>query len=55
MAAANIEVRLRPRGHRDELIGIEDGVLQGQKSRDKLVRVDGIEEAALVKALSAPR
>lgn len=90
MAAANIEVRLRPRGHRDELIGIEDGVLQarvsappvdgkanralcrliakragvapskvtiirGQKSRDKLVRVDGIEEAALEKALSAPR
>lgn len=90
MAAANLEVRLRPRGYRDELIGVEDGVLQarvsappvdgqanralcgliakrvgvapskvavirGQKSRDKLVRVDGIEGAALVKALSAPR
>lgn len=25
-----IRVRLRPRGHRDELIGVEDGVLQAR-------------------------
>lgn len=83
---ATIEVRLRPRGHRDELIGIEGGVLQarvtappvdgkanaalrkliakragvarsrvaivrGEKSRDKLVRVEGVDDAALRAAL----
>jgi uncharacterized protein (TIGR00251 family) len=86
--SAQLRVRLRPRGHADELIGIEDGVLQarvsappvdgkanralceliakragvapsrvsvvrGQKSRDKLVRVEGVGVAALVAALSA--
>ncbi|HEX8754315.1 MAG TPA: DUF167 domain-containing protein [Solirubrobacterales bacterium] len=84
---ARIEVRLRPRGHADELIGIEGGVLQarvsappvdgrankalckliakrvgvapsrvsvlrGEKSRDKLVRVEGIDERELRAALS---
>jgi uncharacterized protein (TIGR00251 family) len=85
---ARLRVRLRPRGHRDELIGIEDGVLQarvraapvdgkanqalcrliakragigpsrvsivrGEKSRDKLVLVEGVGEAALLAALSS--
>lgn len=84
---ARIEVRLRPRGHADELIGIEGGVLQarvsappvdgranralcrliakrvgvapsrvsvlrGEKSRDKLVRVEGVDEQELRAALS---
>lgn len=84
---ARIEVRLRPRGHADELIGIEGGVLQarvsappvdgranralcrliakrvgvapsrvsvvrGEKSRDKLVRVEGVDERELRTALS---
>ena len=88
MADAQIEVRLRPRGSRDELLGMRDGVLQarvtappvdgkanralcrliakrvgvapskvsvvrGDKSRDKLVRVKGIDAATLEKALSA--
>jgi hypothetical protein len=83
---ARIEVRLRPRGRGDELIGVEGGVLQarvvappvegranralcrliakrvgvapsrvsvirGAKSRDKLVRVEGIERGALLAAL----
>jgi uncharacterized protein (TIGR00251 family) len=78
MAKTQIRVRLRPRAHRDELIGMRDGVLQarvtappvggrankalrkllaeqldvapsrvsvvhGEKSRDKLVRVEGVE------------
>ncbi|HMI80543.1 MAG TPA: DUF167 domain-containing protein [Solirubrobacterales bacterium] len=82
MAAARIEVRLRPRGHRDELIGMDDGVLQarvsappvdgkanralcrlvakaagvapsrvsivrGEKSRDKTLLVEGIDEDEL--------
>jgi uncharacterized protein len=86
---ARIEVRLRPRGRGDELIGVEGGVLQarvvappvdgrankalcrliakragvapsrvsvirGGKSRDKLVRVEGIDEPALRAALSRP-
>lgn len=81
-----LAVRLRPRGHRDELMGIVDGVLQarvsappvdgkanralcrliakrvgvapskvsvvrGEKSRDKLVRVEGVGEGALLEAL----
>jgi uncharacterized protein (TIGR00251 family) len=83
-----IEVRLRPRGHRDELAGFRDGVLQarvtappvdgganrvlckliakrlrvapsrvsllrGERSRDKLVQVEGIPTAALRKRLGA--
>ncbi len=88
MAEVLIEVRLRPRGSRDELLGMRDGVLQarvtappvdgkanralcrliakrvgvapskvsvvrGEKSRDKLVRVGGIDAATLEKALGA--
>jgi uncharacterized protein len=86
--SAHIEVRLRPRGGRDELIGVENGVLQarvsappvdgkanralckliakrlgvapsrvsvvrGQKSRDKLVRVEGLDQSSLPAALSS--
>lgn len=83
---AEVRVRLRPRGHRDELLGVVDGVLQvrvtappvdgeanralcrliaerlgvapsrvsvvrGAKSRDKVVRVGGIERDALLEVL----
>lgn len=83
---AQIGVRLRPRGSRNELLGLRDGVLQakvtappvegranealckliakrvgvapsrvsvvrGEKSRDKVVRVEGVDEAALRTAL----
>lgn len=83
---AKVEVRLRPRGSRDELIGVRDGVLQakvtaapvdgkankalckliakrvgvapsrvsvvrGAKSREKVVRVEGIDQAELDAAL----
>jgi hypothetical protein len=86
MADAKIEVRLRPRGGRDELVGMNEGVLRarvkaapvdgkanralcrliakrvgvapsrvsvvhGEKSREKLVRVEGIDQAAMVAAL----
>ena len=86
MAEATIQVRLRPRGHADDLIGIESGVLQarvsappvdgrankalcrliakrvgvapsrvsvvrGEKSRQKLVRVEGVEQKQLLEAL----
>lgn len=86
MAVARIEVRLRPRGHADELLGINDGVLQarvsappvdgkankalcrlvakragiapsrvsvarGEKSRQKLLLVEGIDEAELKERL----
>lgn len=82
MAEARIEVRLRPRGHADELLGFEGGVLQarvsappvdgkankalcrlvakragvapsrvhvlrGEKSRQKLLLVEGLDEAEL--------
>lgn len=85
--SAEIRVRLRPRGGRDELIGMRDGVMQarvvappvdgkankalcrliaktagvppsrvsvarGEKSRDKLVRVAGLDDGALIKALT---
>jgi uncharacterized protein (TIGR00251 family) len=88
LSGASIEVRLRPRGRGDELIGFENGVLQarvsappvdgrankalckliakrarvapsrvsvvrGEKSRDKLVRVEGVDEATLLAALGA--
>jgi uncharacterized protein (TIGR00251 family) len=88
LAEARIEVRLRPRGHADELLGFEDGVLRarvsappvdgkankalcrlvakqagvapsrvsvvrGEKSRQKLLLVEGIGEAEL-KARLAP-
>jgi uncharacterized protein len=81
VASARIEVRLRPRGRADELLGYEGGVLQarvtappvdgkanralcrmvakrlgvaqsqvtvirGEKSRHKLLLVEGIDEAA---------
>ena len=87
MPDAQIEVRLRPRGRRDELLGMRDGVLQarvtappvdgkanralcrlvakragvapsrasivrGEKSRDKLVRVEGVDPTALQKTLA---
>jgi uncharacterized protein (TIGR00251 family) len=86
LAEARIDVRLRPRGHADQLLGIEDGVLQarvsarpvdgranralcrliakrvgvapsrvsvvrGEKSREKLIRVEGVEQEALQAAL----
>jgi uncharacterized protein (TIGR00251 family) len=82
LAEARIEVRLRPRGHADELLGFEGGVLQarvsappvdgkankalcrliakragvapsrvsvvrGEKARQKLLLVEGIDEAEL--------
>lgn len=84
--SARIAVRLKPRGHRDELIGVEDGVLQarvsappvdgranealrrllakrlgvapsrvrvlrGEKSREKLLEVDGLDQETLLEAL----
>jgi uncharacterized protein (TIGR00251 family) len=85
-ANATIEVRLRPRGSKDELLGTRDGVLQakvtappvdgrankalcgliakclrvapsrvsivrGEKSREKVVRVEGVDQATLREAL----
>jgi uncharacterized protein (TIGR00251 family) len=87
MASMQIAIRLRPRGHKDELMGIVDGVLQarvsappvdgkanaalgkliakrlgvapskvsvvrGEKSRDKLVRVEGVDELTALEALA---
>lgn len=89
MAEARIAVRLRPRGHRDQLMGMRDGVLlarvtappvegrankalrqmiakrigiapsrvsvvQGEKSRNKVVRVEGVSAMALEQALRDP-
>jgi uncharacterized protein (TIGR00251 family) len=86
MADAHLNVRLRARGRKDELIGMKDRVLQarvsappvdgkanralcrliakrvgvapsrvsilrGEKARDKLVRVEGVDEGALLEAL----
>jgi uncharacterized protein len=83
VAGARIEVRLRPRGHADELLGLVGGVLQakvsappvdgkankalcrlvakragvapsrvsvvrGEKSRDKVLLVEGVDEATLM-------
>jgi uncharacterized protein len=88
--SAQIRVRLRPRGGRDELVGMRDGVLQarvsappvdgranealcrliaksagvapskvsvvrGEKSRDKVVRVESFDDATLRRALSGYR
>lgn len=88
MDQARIEVRLRPRGSADELMGIENGVLQarvsappvdgkankalcrlvgkrigvapshvsvvrGEKSRDKLLLIEGIDEPTLMERLGA--
>lgn len=85
--SAEIRVRLRPGGDRDELIGMRDGVMQarvsappvdgkankalrrliaksagvapskvsivrGEKSRDKVVRVEGLDAEALEHALA---
>ncbi len=82
MDGARIEVRLRPRGHTDELMGVVDGVLQarvvappvdgkankalcrlvakrvgvapsrvtvvrGEKSRQKLLLIEGIDSSEL--------
>lgn len=87
MEGAEVEVRLRPRGHRDELIRFEDGVLharvsappvdgkanralcklvakrvgvapsrvsvvRGEKSRRKLLRIEGVDPAAARSALN---
>ncbi|MEX2106239.1 MAG: DUF167 domain-containing protein [Solirubrobacterales bacterium] len=87
MADSKIDVRLRPRGHKNELMGVEDGVLQarvsappvdgkanaalckliakrvgvapsrvsvvrGEKSREKLVQVEGVDAEALRRALA---
>lgn len=86
MPEARLQVRLRPRGRGDALLGVVDGVLQarvsappvdgranralckliakragvapsrvsvvrGEKSRDKLVLVEGVGEAELLAAL----
>lgn len=88
MAEARIEVRLRPRGHADELLGLVGGVLQakvsappvegkankalcrlvakragvapsrvsvvrGEKSRDKVLLVEGVDEPTLMGRLGA--
>jgi uncharacterized protein len=85
--SAEIRVRLRPGGMRDELLGMRDGILQarvsappvdgrankalcrliaksagvapskvsiarGEKSRDKLVRVEGLDAGELRRALT---
>ena len=86
MVETRIEVRLRPRGHADELLGLVDGVLQarvsappvdgkankalcqlvakragvarsrvtvvhGEKSRQKLLLIEGIDETTLLERL----
>jgi uncharacterized protein YggU (UPF0235/DUF167 family) len=88
MAEARVRVRLRPRGHADELLGLVDGVMQakvsappvdgkanqalcrlvakragvapsrvtvlrGQKARDKVLLVEGIDEPTLLNRLGA--
>lgn len=46
---ATIEVRLRPRGQRDELLGMRDGVLQARVSAPP---VDGKANAALCRLIA---
>lgn len=46
---ARIEVRLRPRGHADELLGVEDGVVHARVSAPP---VDGKANKALRKLLA---
>ena len=88
--SARVEVRLRSRGSRDELIGLRDGILQakvtappvegranralcrliakragvapsrvsivrGERSREKLVQVEGIDPQELLDALTERR
>jgi uncharacterized protein (TIGR00251 family) len=90
MGEARIQVHLRPRSSRDELLGIRDGVLharvsappvdgrandalckliaraagvapsrvavvRGERSREKLVSVQGVAREALEHALRTPR
>jgi uncharacterized protein YggU (UPF0235/DUF167 family) len=53
---ATIDVRLRPRGGADERAGVAPSrvsVVRGEKGRDKLVQVEGVEPAALRAALGA--
>lgn len=49
MACAQIQVRLRPRGSRNELIGIRDGVLQARVTAPP---VDGKANRALCKLIA---
>lgn len=49
MAGARIAVRLRPRGHADELLGIEDGVLQARVAAPP---VDGKANKALCRLIA---
>lgn len=49
MARARIEVRLRPRGRRDELLGIRNGVLQ---ARVTAAPVDGRANRALCRLIA---
>jgi uncharacterized protein len=89
MTGARITVRLQARAHRDELIGLRDGVLlarvsappvdgranralcrliarhagvapsrvtviRGERSREKLIQVHGLDQSALSDALKPP-
>ncbi len=49
MAGARIAVRLRPRGHADELLGLEDGVLQARVAAPP---VDGKANKALCRLVA---
>lgn len=88
MGSARIAVRLQPRGHRDELVEIRDGVLiarvaapalegranralcrllaerlgiapsrvaivRGERSRQKLIEIDGVDQADLESRLES--
>jgi len=90
MASAQVAVHLTPRAHREELLGLRDGVLRarvtapptdgranralrrlvarelsiapsrvaivrGESSRDKLLRIEGIDVRALRRALGSER